>query len=59
MADASRETLLGNVTVRVVAFRPKSVESLIKDLLPFADYLINMTVVHCVHPNGHHLPLSD
>ena len=39
MADAIRETLLRYVTVRVAVLRPKSVESLINDLLPFADYL--------------------
>ncbi|ELB92711.1 phage integrase family protein [Rhodococcus wratislaviensis IFP 2016] len=39
MADAIRETLLRYVTVRAAVLRPKSVESLINDLLPFADYL--------------------
>ncbi|MCK8672221.1 tyrosine-type recombinase/integrase [Rhodococcus sp. HM1] len=39
MADAIRETLLRYVTVRVAVLRPKSAESLINDLLPFADYL--------------------
>ena len=35
MADAIRETLLRYVTVRAAVLRPKSVESLINDLLPF------------------------
>ncbi len=39
MADAIRATLLRYVTVRAAVLRPKSVESLINDLLPFADYL--------------------
>ncbi|KOS54495.1 tyrosine-type recombinase/integrase [Rhodococcus rhodochrous] len=39
MADAIRATLLRYVTVRASVLRPKSVESLINDLLPFADYL--------------------
>lgn len=39
MADPIRATLLRYVTVRASVLRPKSVESLINDLLPFADYL--------------------
>lgn len=39
MADPIREALLRYVTVRVAVLRPKSAESLINDLLPFADYL--------------------
>ncbi|WP_437441188.1 hypothetical protein [Rhodococcus pyridinivorans] len=39
MADPIREALLRYVTVRAAVLRPKSVESLINDLLPFADYL--------------------
>nr|WP_040780812.1 tyrosine-type recombinase/integrase [Rhodococcus ruber] len=39
MADAIRATLLRYVTVRASVLRPKSVESLTGDLLPFADYL--------------------
>jgi len=34
-----RDTLLRYVTIRSAVLRPKSVESLINDLLPFADYL--------------------
>jgi site-specific recombinase XerD len=39
MTDPIRQTLLRYVTVRASVLRPKSVESLINDLLPFADYL--------------------
>ncbi|MDF3308924.1 tyrosine-type recombinase/integrase [Rhodococcus sp. T2V] len=39
MAEAIRATLLRYITVRAAVLRPKSVESLINDLLPFADYL--------------------
>ena len=39
MAEAIRETLLRYVTVRAAVLRPKSVESLINDLLPFAEFL--------------------
>ncbi|RYE40022.1 MAG: hypothetical protein EOP24_42390 [Hyphomicrobiales bacterium] len=39
MADAICETLLRYVTVRAAVLRPRSVESLINDLLPFADFL--------------------
>ncbi|WP_345353531.1 site-specific integrase, partial [Rhodococcus olei] len=41
MAAGIRETLLRYVTIRSAVLRPKSVESLINDLLPFADYLTN------------------
>ena len=40
MAEPIRETLLRYVRVRAAVLRPKSVESLINDLLPFAEYLI-------------------
>ena len=39
MADPIRETLLRYIRVRAAVLRPKSVESLINDLLPFAEYL--------------------
>ena len=39
MAEPIRETLLRYVRVRAAVLRPKSVESLINDLLPFAEYL--------------------
>jgi integrase len=39
MAAPIRETLLRYIRVRVAVLRPKSVESLINDLLPFAEYL--------------------
>lgn len=39
MADQVRDTLLRYVRVRAAVLRPKSVDSLINDLLPFAEYL--------------------
>jgi site-specific recombinase XerD len=39
MADPIRDTLLRYIRVRAAVLRPKSVESLINDLLPFAEYL--------------------
>jgi integrase len=39
MAEPIRETLLRYIQVRAAVLRPKSVESLINDLLPFAEYL--------------------
>lgn len=39
MAAQIRDTLLRYVGVRAAVLRPKSVESLINDLLPFAEYL--------------------
>jgi integrase len=39
MAEPIRDTLLRYIRVRAVVLRPKSVESLINDLLPFAEYL--------------------
>lgn len=39
MADQIRDTLLRYVRVRAAVLRPKSVESLINDLLPFGEYL--------------------
>jgi len=39
MADQIRDALLRYVRVRAAVLRPKSVESLINDLLPFAEYL--------------------
>jgi integrase len=40
MAEPIRETLMRYVGVCAAVLRPKSVESLINDLLPFAEYLI-------------------
>ena len=39
MPDPIRQTLLRYIHVRAAVLRPKSVESLINDLLPFAEYL--------------------
>jgi hypothetical protein len=39
MPDLIRQTLLRYIHVRAAVLRPKSVESLINDLLPFAEYL--------------------
>ena len=39
MAEPIRDTLLRYVRVRAAVLRPKSVESLINDLLPFAEFL--------------------
>lgn len=39
IAGPIRETLLRYIRVRAAVLRPKSVESLINDLLPFAEYL--------------------
>ena len=39
MAEPIRQTLLRYVQVRAAVLRPKSVESLVNDLLPFAEYL--------------------
>jgi integrase len=39
VATAIREVLLRYVQARAAVLRPKSVESLVNDLLPFADYL--------------------
>ena len=39
MAEPIRETLLRYIRVRAAVLRPKSVESLVNDLLPFAEYL--------------------
>ena len=39
MADPIRNTMLRYIRVRAAVLRPKSVESLINDLLPFAEYL--------------------
>jgi site-specific recombinase XerD len=39
MAEPIRETLVRYIQVRAAVLRPKSVESLINDLLPFAEYL--------------------
>ncbi len=39
MAEPIRETLVRYIRVRAAVLRPKSVESLINDLLPFAEYL--------------------
>jgi integrase len=39
MTEPIRETLLRYIRVRAAVLRPKSVESLINDLLPFAEYL--------------------
>ena len=39
MAEPFRETLLRYDRVSAAVLRPKSVESLINDLLPFAEYL--------------------
>ena len=39
MTDQIRDTLVRYVRVRAAVLRPKSVESLINDLLPFAEYL--------------------
>jgi integrase len=39
MADPIRDTLLRYVRLRATVLRPKSLESLINDLLPFAEYL--------------------
>lgn len=39
MAEPIRDTLLRYTRVRAAVLRPKSVESLINDLLPFAEYL--------------------
>ncbi|EUA42901.1 phage integrase family protein [Mycobacterium xenopi 3993] len=39
MSDPIREILLRYIRVRAAVLRPKSVESLINDLLPFAEYL--------------------
>lgn len=39
MADPIRDILLRYVQVRAAVLRPKSVESLVNDLLPFAEYL--------------------
>ena len=39
MAEPIRQTLVRYVQVRAAVLRPKSVESLINDLLPFAEYL--------------------
>ncbi|WP_255343427.1 hypothetical protein [Mycobacterium sp. MAC_080597_8934] len=39
MPDPIRQTLLRYIGVRAAVLRPKSVESLINDLLPFAEYL--------------------
>lgn len=39
MAEPIRETLSRYIQVRAAVLRPKSVESLINDLLPFAEYL--------------------
>lgn len=39
MPDPIRQTLLRYINVRAAVLRPKSVESLINDLLPFAEYL--------------------
>ena len=47
MPDPIRQTLLRYIHVRAAVLRPKSVESLINDLLPFAEYL----TAH--HPERH------
>jgi hypothetical protein len=39
MAEPIRDTLLRYIRVRAAVLRPKSVESLINDLLPFAEFL--------------------
>jgi site-specific recombinase XerD len=39
MADAIRTTLLRYVTTRASVMRPRTVESLVNDLLPFAEFL--------------------
>jgi hypothetical protein len=39
MAESIRETLVRYIRVRAAVLRPKSVESLVNDLLPFAEYL--------------------
>lgn len=39
MADGLRVTLLRYVTTRAAVLRPKSVESLVNDMLPFAEFL--------------------
>lgn len=39
MADAIRTTLLRYVTTRACVMRPRTVESLVNDLLPFAEFL--------------------
>ena len=39
MAEPIRQTLVRYIQVRAAVLRPKSVESLINDLLPFAEYL--------------------
>jgi integrase len=41
VAAAIRQVLLRYVQARAAVLRPKSVESLVNDLLPFADYLAN------------------
>ena len=44
MPEQLRETLVRYVTLRSAVLRPKSIESLINDLLPFAEFL------HAQHP---------
>ena len=39
MADGLRDSLLRYVTARAAVLRPKSIESLVNDLLPFAEFL--------------------
>ncbi|WP_220448427.1 hypothetical protein [Nonomuraea diastatica] len=45
MADQVRQVLLRYVGTRAAVLRPRSVESLVNDLLPFAEYLTDR------HPN--------
>jgi hypothetical protein len=52
MAEPIRETLVRYIRVRAAVLRPKSVESLINDLLPFAEYL---TAHHPHLSSLHHL----
>jgi len=53
MAEQMRATLLRYVTLRSAVLRPKSIESLINDLLPFAEFL------HAQHPEVTGLALLE
>lgn len=57
MAPAIRDTLLRYVTTRAAVLRPKSVESLVNDLLPFAEYLTahHSDVTSLRHLRRHHV----
>lgn len=57
MAPAIRATLLRYVTTRATVLRPKSVESLVNDLLPFAEFLTthHREVTSLRHLQRHHI----